>query len=321
MNGLIFIITAISAGNALQGNNKIKQPWQCKASALFCKKILMKFIFVVLLTTAALVPASAQLPLWKTVPMPVPMPDAADSGTITVNGITMYYAIFGKDKPGPVMLLHGGFTSSDYWSSEVRALATRHEVIVADSRGHGRSTLGTQRLSYKLMANDVLKLMDALHLKQCAVAGWSDGGIIGLLLAIHYPERISRLFTFGTNYNLSGYSNEPPDTLTGKKFMAMAKANYRRLSPTPDSFPALQKALGDMYNREPDIAPAELRTINCAATIAAGEHDQFIKREHTEELARLIPGAKLVIIPNVGHGGVLQDTAAFHKAITDWLSN
>ncbi len=272
-----------------------------------------------LLLITALQSLPAQTPLWKTVPAPKPMPAAADSGWVAVNGINLYYAIFGKDKPDPVLLLHGGFTSSDYWSAEVTALAKTHEVIVADSRGHGRSTLGTEPLSYQLMSDDVLKLMNALHLTAPSVAGWSDGGIIGLLLAIQHPDRVKRLFTFGTNFNLSGYSDEPPDTATGRQFMNMAKANYRRLSSTPDSFPVLQRALGTLYDREPDIAPADLATIRCRTTIAAGGHDQFIKREHFEQLARLIPGATLLIIPNMGHGGVLQDPAAFHQAILQWL--
>ena len=282
----------------------------------------MKAVFLLIMVTAMLVSSArsqTQMPLWKTIPRPAPMPAAADSGLAAVNGINMYYAIFGKGKPGPVLLLHGGFTSSDYWSSEVAALANTHEVIVTDSRGHSRSTLGNEPLSYTLMSNDVLALLNQLHLPQVSIVGWSDGGIVGLLLAIYHPHKVNKLFTFGTNFNLSGYSNEPPDTTTGRKFMTMAGENYRRLSATPDSFPALRKALSNLYDREPNIAPADLTTIHSPTTIAAGEHDQFIKREHFAELAYLIPGAKLVIIPNVGHGGVLQDPVAFHKAIMDWL--
>ena len=247
------------------------------------------------------------------------MPAAKDSGLIPVKGIYIYYAVFGNGQTDPVLLLHGGFTSSDYWSAEVKALSATHKVIVMDSRGHGRSLLGNEPLSYELMASDALALMDSLHLPIVSIVGWSDGGIVGLLLAIHHPQRVKRLFTFGTNYNLSGYSNEPPDTAAGRKFMTMAAANYQYLSVTPDSFPALRRALGEMYDREPDIPAADLRTIRCPTTIATGDHEQFIKRAHTEEMVRLIPGAEMAVIPNVGHGGVLQDPPAFHTAILTWL--
>lgn len=154
-----------------------------------------------------------------------------------------------------------------------------------------------------------------------AIIGWSDGGLTGLLLAIHHPERISRLFTFGANYNQSAYKTEPADSAMSAHFMAKVQADYRRLSPTPDSFPNLRKALGRLYGSEPNIPPGDLKTIHSPVTIAAGEYDQFIKREHSEQMAQLIPGAKLVIIPKVSHGGPVQDPDLFHEAVMHWLNN
>jgi pimeloyl-ACP methyl ester carboxylesterase len=91
----------------------------------------------------------------------------------------MYYAIFNKDGKEPVILLHGGFVSSDEWGFEVPLLSKTHKVIVVDSRGHGRSTMSNQALGYNLMASDVLRLMDYLKIKKASIVGWSDGGIIG----------------------------------------------------------------------------------------------------------------------------------------------
>jgi pimeloyl-ACP methyl ester carboxylesterase len=190
-----------------------------------------------------------------------------------------------------------------------------HEVIVVDSRGHGRSTMGDQPLSYDLMANDVLQLMDQLKIKKASIVGWSDGGIIGMILAIWHPERINKLFTFGANYDLSGYKTEEPDSALSAKFMNRAQDDYRRLSPTPEKFTALKKALGKMYGTEPDLKPAQLRTITSPTVIAYGQYEQFIKAAHFQALAQLIPGAKLVVIPNVAHGGPLQDPVRFHREI------
>jgi pimeloyl-ACP methyl ester carboxylesterase len=96
------------------------------------------------------------------------------------------------------------------------------------------------------MASDVFQLMDYLKIKRASVVGWSDGGILGLILAIHHAERINKLFTFGTNYNISCYKSEPSDTSITARFMAQAEANYRKLSPTPDNFETLKKALGKL---------------------------------------------------------------------------
>ncbi len=283
----------------------------------------MKTWLLLLMLLAGSAGASAQtaVPLWHTLPAPPPMPRADQSGLAPVNHIPLYYAVFNKKGSHPVILLHGGFASSDEWGFEVPLLMKTHQVIVVDSRGHGRSSAGSEPLSYDLMTADVLGLMNYLKLSKASIVGWSDGGIIGLIMAIRHPERIDKLFTFGTNYNLLGYRDEPADTTLAARFMARAQANYQKLSPTPGNFAVLKKSLGKMYSIEPSLTPAELRTIKAPTVVACGRYEQFIKPEHFEEMARLIPQAKLVVLPNVAHGGPLQDPAAFHQAVINLLDH
>lgn len=286
--------------------------------ALRKKDFMMKkavTILIALLTVGNYVSSQQTTPLWKTLPDLPPMPKADESGLASVNDIKMYYAVFNKEGKDPVILLHGGLVSSDYWSFEVPLLSQSHKVIIVDSRGHGRSTMSDQPFSYNLMASDVLQILDYLKIKKVSIVGWSDGGIIGLILAIHNPERVNKLFTFGANFNLSGYKSEPSDTTMSSRFMARVQANYREHSPTPDNFTGLMKALGKMYNIEPNLKPEELETIKAPTIIAFGEYEQFIKREHFQMLAKLIPGAMLVMLPNVSHGGPVQDPAQFHQAV------
>ena len=263
--------------------------------------------------------SQATMPLWKTAPVAPPMAAADESGLAPVNDIKMYYAIFNKTGKDPVFLLHGGFSNSDTWGFEVPLLSKTHMVIIADSRGHGRSSMSDQPLSYNLMASDVLALMDYLKIRKAAVVGWSDGGIFGLILAIQHPDRISKLFTFGANYDTSGYKKEPPDTALFRRFITRAEADYRRLSPTPDGFGALQNALGKLFSSEPHLDPQDIKTITAPTVIAFGQYEQFIKREHFETLAKLIPNARLVMLPNVSHGGPLQDPTGFHRAVMELL--
>ncbi len=171
------------------------------------------------------------------------------------------------------------------------------------------------------MASDVLGLMDYLKIEKASIVGWSDGGIIGLILAIHHPERVTKLFTYGANFNLSAYLEEPPDSAMSARYMAQSEAAYRRLSPTSDGFDKLKKALRELYSKEPDLRPEDIQTIKAKTVIACGEHEQFIRRGHSEALARLIPGAVLVVLPNVSHGGPLQDPARFHQAIAALLDS
>jgi pimeloyl-ACP methyl ester carboxylesterase len=285
------------------------------------KKALILFTAVFFIYGCTAKAKKKETPLWKTL-LDVPaMPKADESGLAPVNDIKMYYAIFNKNGGDPVILLHGGFDCSDCWGFEVPLLSKTHEVIIADSRGHGRSTMSDRPFTYNLMSSDVLQLMDYLKIKKASIVGWSDGGNIGLILAIHHPERVNKLFTFGTNFNLSGYKSEPVDTALTHRFMALMEVNYRKVSPTPDGFPRLREALGKMYSTEPDLKAAEIATIKAPTVIACGQYDQFIKREHFELLGKLIPGAKLVVIPNVSHGGPRQDPAAFHQAVVNLLGN
>ena len=284
------------------------------------RKYTLVMLCAVLLFGETSLAQKTKLPLWKTIPTIPAMPKADESGFAQVNNIKMYYAIYNKSGNEPVILLHGGLGNSDDWGFETPLLQKTHEVIVVDCRGRGRSTISDQPLSYDLMTSDLLGLMDQLHLKKVSIVGVSDGGVIGLLMAIHHPDRIDRLFAYGANFNNSGYTTGPSDTVLSHKYMRMAEASYRAISSTPDGFTAMRKALFKMYDTEPDIKPSELKTIKAPTIIADGEYEQFITPEHTALLAHLIPGAKLLIIPNVSHGGPIQDPVSFHKAVMNLLN-
>lgn len=268
--------------------------------------------------------ASSRPPRWLTLPEPAPMPRPDTTVIIAASGgARLYAAVFHRSGPAPVLLLHGGLESSDVWADEVSRLAPSHEVIVMDTRGHGRSTMGDERLSYALFARDAIAVLDSLRVRTVAVVGWSDGGITALYLAMDHPERVAGLMAYGANFDHSGDLTTPPNSPfnnLGVQYVKRAAATYRRLSPTPDGFRALETALGTLYAREPAIAPAALRAIRAPTTIADGDHEQFISRSHTERLAALIPGAHLVIMPNVSHDGPLQDPAGFHRAVQHFLA-
>ncbi|MCP4412024.1 MAG: alpha/beta fold hydrolase [Gammaproteobacteria bacterium] len=121
-------------------------------------------------------PLLADEPLWKTLPPPQAMPEADKSGSLKINNISLHYGIYGKGKP--LILLHGGLGHSDFWSNQVLELQKNHQVIVIDSRGHGRSSSDKQAYSYHLMASDVLGVMDALSISKADLLGWSDGGLV-----------------------------------------------------------------------------------------------------------------------------------------------
>lgn len=262
---------------------------------------------------------SQTAPRWKTLPDIPALPKADTSGLASVNGAHLYFAVFNKTGKDPVILLHGGFSSSEDWGFEVPLLATTHQVIVMDTRGHGRSSMDDQPFSYNLFASDVKGLMDELRVPTASVVGWSDGGITGLVMAMKYPAYIKKLFTYGSNYSKSGEKDEPFDTALAAKFMNRAKENYRRLSPTPDGFANLRAQIIKLYSTEPNLDTTALHRIRIPVVIGCGQYEQFYTREHFESLAKLIPGARLVVMPAVSHGGPIQDPVTFHKEVIGLL--
>ena len=152
---------------------------------------MRRFAFVVSLFLVGLVGFAAAAraePQWLTLPPTPSLPTPAKSGYAPVNGIKIWYAVFGRGTP--VILLHGGLANANYWGELVPVLAAHYRVVVMDSRGHGRSSRDARPYGYDLMASDVLALMDFLKIDKAALVGWSDGAIIGLDIAIHHPERL-----------------------------------------------------------------------------------------------------------------------------------
>ncbi|PSJ64250.1 alpha/beta hydrolase [Mesorhizobium soli] len=245
------------------------------------------------------------------------MQTADESGFASVNGINMYYAVYGTGDP--VLLIHGGLSNADVWSSQVAALSKTYKVIVADSRGHGRSTRGDQPMSYDLMAADYLALLDRLKIERCALVGWSDGGVIGLDIAINHPERLTRLYVQGAHTDAGAVSSSAFVSWNFATFFARAWRDYIRLSDTPWRFPLLVAELNGMWGREPHWTPEQVASIRVPTEVVAAEHDRSIKLEHTQFMAATIPGAKYVLLSRVDHFALLQDPDGFNRSVLDFL--
>ena len=219
----------------------------------------------------------------------------------------------------PVLLIHGGLGHADIWASQVATMAKTHKVIVADSRGHGRSTRNADPYGYDLMASDYLALLDFLKIDKTALVGWSDGGIIGLDIALNHPERLTRLFAQAANVTVDGLD---PGVMTNKTFGAYIERSgrdYKKLSKTPDEYDAFVAQISHMWESQPNWTKEQLATITTPTAIVAGDHDEAIKREHTEYMAASIPGAKLIILPNASHFAMLQAPDEYTKAALDFI--
>ena len=277
------------------------------------KRLLVGLAAGLLLTAAA----SAE-EIWQTLPPPPAMPEPVESGMAPVNDIQMYYAVYGNGEP--VLLIHGGLGHADVWGFQVPVLAATHKVIVADSRGHGRSTRSDQPYGYALMADDYLALLDHLKIDKTALVGWSDGAIIGLDIAIRHPERLSRLFAFGANYTPEGLKASVADDPVFNAAIARSGKDYARLSSTPGEFDAFVAQISEMWATQPNYTQDQLRAITVPTVIFVGEHDEAIEPAHTAEMAALIPNAELVIMKDASHFALWHEPDAFNATVLKVLA-
>jgi pimeloyl-ACP methyl ester carboxylesterase len=256
---------------------------------------------------------------WQTLP-PTPAPIATHrAGQARVNGISVHYAIYGHGSP--VIFLHGGLANTDYWGNQVPAVAAHHMVILMDSRGHGRSTRDARPYGYDLMADDVVALLDYLKIPKADVVGWSDGGILGIDLALRHKDRVGKVFAFAANTVTSGVIDGVEKNPTFAAYIARAGREYARQSATPGEYQAFVDQIGKMWAEQPNWTDAQLRSIDTPVLVVDGDHDEAIKREHTEYIAATIPHAGLLILPNVSHFAFLQDPAQFNFAILHFLGD
>jgi len=255
---------------------------------------------------------------WMVLPPTPSLPKAAASGYAPVNGVKIWYAEFGRGEP--VILLHGGLANSNYWGLLVPALEKRYRVIVMDSRGHGRSTRNAQPYGYDLMASDVIALMDHLQIRKAAVVGWSDGAILGLDIAIHHPERLTKLFAFAANSDPSGVADISKSPVFNA-YIARAEKEYQKLSATPTEYNSFLDQISKMWATLPNFTKEQLAAIRTPTWIVDADHDEAIKRENTEFMAAQIPDAGLLLLPEVSHFAFLQDPQQFNEAVLHFMAH
>ena len=247
---------------------------------------------------------------------PLPPPDA--EGHVDFEGARIWHAAFGSGPP--VLLLHGALGNSEDWGNQVPALVEAgHRVILIDSRGRGRSTRGVLPFTYELMASEVLAVMDASKTEGASVVGWSDGAIIGLLLAMECPARVKQVFAFAGNMDLNGAKPQPTPSAALSQAFERAVKDYARLSGTPGDFEVMADEMDRLMQTQPNYSAEELARIHRPVAIVHAEHDEFIQLEHAEYLARTIPDARLITLHGVSHFAPLQKPDDFNDAIKAFI--
>jgi pimeloyl-ACP methyl ester carboxylesterase len=229
-----------------------------------------------------------------------------------INGFKMYTEVYGSGPP--LLMIHGNGGNMSAFAKNVPYFATHYQVILADSRSQGRSVDPDHPLTFEMMADDYAALLDAMHIPSAYVIGWSDGGINALLLAIRHPEKVKRLASTGANLWPSADAFKPGLWDEWKKeYNAGLHKNYATAKEMND------RKMFLLDWQEPHITLAQLHTIQAPSLIICGDHD-VISVAHTVVIYQNIPHAQLWVVPNSGHGTLIEHADEFNRLVDDFFT-
>lgn len=257
----------------------------------------------------------------------------AESGYADVNGLKMYYEVYGTGKP--IVLLHGSFMNIPLnWSDIIPLFAKDRKVIVAEMQGHGRTKDISREFSYEGMADDVSGLLKHLKIDSADILGYSMGGGVAFQFAVRHPEQLRRLVVLSGTYAHDGWW---PDveamfaTMNADMFKGSPiQKQYDSLGNDPARFPEFVKKVMSIDLKPYDWSK-EVKNIKAPIFMAVGDADG-VRYEHALELFRAkgggkmgdihgMPASRLAIIPGTTHVGMMYQTDLLIPMITDFLDS
>lgn len=257
----------------------------------------------------------------------------AESGYADINGLKMYYEVYGKGKP--IVLLHGSYMNIPLnWAHIIPLLSKDRKVIVAEMQGHGRTRDISRAFSYEGMADDVSGLLKHLKTDSADILGYSMGGGVAFQVAVRHPEQVRRLVILSGTYTHKGwwpdaeasFATFTPDMFTGTPI----QKQYDSLGNDPAGFPEFVRKVISIDLKPYDWSK-DVKNIQAPIFMAIGDADG-IRYEHALELFRAkgggkmgdihgLPKSRLAIIPGTTHIGMIQRTGWLIPMITDFLDS
>jgi len=251
------------------------------------------------------------------------VPDHESGQVLRHEGAQIYFATGGDERRPPLLLLHGGFGSLEDFQAVFPGLARDHRLIAIDSRGHGRSTLGPEPLSYARLERDVLAVLARLGLDRVSIVGFSDGGMVGYRLAAHGAIQVDRLVAIGAPHELPEGDplREKLASITPASWQEKfpeSHALYERLNPEPDfdRFIAAVVAMaldGDGYPN--DVVDA----IRCPLLLVRGDDDPLVSLASQARLRARVEGARFLNIPFASHVAFADQPEIFLQSVRTFL--
>ncbi|WP_399945833.1 alpha/beta fold hydrolase [Streptomyces sp. BBFR25] len=237
-------------------------------------------------------------------------------------GVRTWYEAEGTGEP--LVLLHGGLCTNDTWGAQRPDLAAAYRVLLPERRAHGHTPDVPGPLTYRDMAEDTVAFVETVVGGPAHLVGWSDGGVVALLVAVARPDLVRRAVVIGANFRpgtecfaepgmLDAMTPEGPD-------LAFFRELYEAVSPDgADHWPVVAAKVLDMWRTQPTLTADELARVRAPTLVMAGD-DDLMTLEHTTALYRAVPGAQLAVVPGASHLVPLEKPDLVNGLIRDHLT-
>jgi pimeloyl-ACP methyl ester carboxylesterase len=245
----------------------------------------------------------------------------ADSGYVPVNGIKVYYEVYGEGRP--IVLLHGAFyTIKMNWGELIPELSKTRKVIAIELQGHGHTPFSDRKLDLATLASDVEGVMNYLKIDSADVAGYSMGGSVAYQFAIQNPKRVTKLVIISSTYKSSGwrpevtnaFKNFKPEFFTNTPFQTA----YDAVAPDKTKWTKFLEQMFAFAGTPFDMGDANIAKITSPVLIISGDNDGLDKIELIKTYQLLggavsadlgpMPKSHLAIVPSQGHVSLMMQT-------------
>jgi pimeloyl-ACP methyl ester carboxylesterase len=245
----------------------------------------------------------------------------AASGYAPVNGIKVYYEVYGEGRP--VVLLHGAFmTIEENWGQIIPELSKTRKVIAIEMQGHGHTPYFDRKLSHAAMASDVEGVMDYLKIDSADVVGYSMGGSVAYKFAIQSPKRLRKLVIISSTYKSSGWLPQVNNAFKAFKpeFFdnTPMKTAYDAVAPDKAKWRKFIEQMIAFASEPFDFGDANVAKITAPVLIIAGDNDGLDKVELAKTYQLLgggvvadigiMPKSHLAMVPAQGHVSLMMQT-------------